>query len=89
MSKKTNPSKRPATQADVNKAKREATDIAIKRTVKMVLYILLDKHDAPAEEVQQLSNEIGWLANGIVNGIMSWNDVDRVLKEYDVKINWL
>lgn len=89
MSKKINPSKRPATQADVNKAKREATDTAIKHAVKLVLYILLDKHDAPAEEVQQLSDEIGWLAGHIVDGKMSWNDVDRVLKEYDVTINWI
>ena len=86
--KKTDPRRIPCTQADVNRARHEATDLAIKCVVKMILYILLDKHDAPPDEVQQLADEIKWLSKHITEGKMSWSDVDRVLKEYEIKYEW-
>ena len=50
------------------------------------MYILLDKHGAPAEDVQELSKEMEWLAGHIESGGISWNDVDRVLKENNVEV---
>ena len=42
--RKTNPRRRPATQADIKKAKNEAADNAMKRVLYMFLYVLVDKH---------------------------------------------
>lgn len=86
MAKKINPRRRPATGADVKKALVEGIGIGCTHAIKIALYILIDKHDAPREEIQQLSNEMAWLAGHIEDGGLSWNDVDRVLKEYDVEV---
>jgi len=56
--KRVNPNKRPATQADVNRAKNEATSEAIKRVCYLMLYILIEKHNAPYEDIQQLAEEV-------------------------------
>ena len=61
-------------------------ETGIRQALKMALYILLDKHGAPAEDVQQLAAEFGWLAERINEGRISWSFVDRVLKENDVEV---
>ena len=87
-SKKVNPRSRPMTEADVNKAKREATQTAMKHALYMVLYILVDKHDAPVEDLQQLSSELNWLSSAIASGGLSWSFIYKVLEEdYDLKLN--
>ena len=88
MVKKVNPKRRPCTEADVKKAVNKATDIAVRQAIRMVLYILIDKHDAPAEDVQQLADEIEWLAGNIDAGRLSWSYVDTVLKENGIKFDW-
>ena len=55
---KTNPRRRPATQADVAKAKAQATDEAMTRILQIVLYVLVDKHSATHEEIGQLAAEV-------------------------------
>ena len=67
-SKKVNPRKRPATGADVEKAKKDATNEAIKRILYLVLYILIEKHDAPYEDIQQLASEVNYYADSITKG---------------------
>ena len=86
---RTNPRKIPCTFADVKKAEREGILRGIKQAIKMMLYILLDKHDAPAEDEQQLAKELNWLSNAIVNGGLKWEDVDYVLDEYEVDLTWI
>lgn len=86
--KKVNPGSKLCTQADLKKAVNRATDVSIQKAIKMVLYVLIDKHDAPADDVQQLFDEIKWLSGHIISGKLSWNDVDRVLKENNVKVEW-
>lgn len=87
MEKKINPRRRPATGADVKKALREGIGVGVNYAIKICLYILLDKHGAPPEEVQQLADEMAWLAGHINDGNLSWNDVDRVLKENMVEVH--
>lgn len=84
--RKTNPRSRPATGADVKKAMLEGISLGVNHAIKICLYILLDKHGAAPEEVQQLSEEMEWLAGHINDGNLSWNDVDRVLKENCVEV---
>ena len=88
-SKKVNPRKRPATGADVEKAKKDATNEAIKRVLYLVLYILIEKHDAPYDDIQQLAQEINYYADSITNGYVSWKDIERVVvDEYKVSLPW-
>lgn len=87
--KRVNPSRRPATGADVERAKKEATNQAIKRILYLVLYVLIDKHDAPYEDIQQFSQEINYYADSITKGYISWKDIERVVvDEYNVSLPW-
>lgn len=86
---RTNPNKIPCTLADVKRAEREAILHGVKQAIKMMLYILLDKHDAPAEDVRQLAAELNWLSRAITDGKISWNFVDAVLDEYFVDLSWI
>lgn len=87
MSKgKTNPRRQVCTGEDVKRAENRGIETGIRQALKMALYILLDKHGAPAEDVQQLAAEFGWLAEKINKGGISWSFVDRVLKENDVEV---
>lgn len=87
MSKeKTNPRRQVCTGEDLKRAEKRGIEIGIRQALKMALYILLDKHGAPAEDVQQLAAEFGWLAEHINEGHISWSFVDRVLKENDVEV---
>ena len=85
--KKINPRRKPATFADVEKGVKLGTDIGVKQAIKMCLYILLDKHNAPKEDVKKLAGEIEWLAGHINARKISWNDVDKVLKENEVEVH--
>ena len=87
--KKVNPRKRPGTGADVEKAKKDATNEAIKRVLYLVLYILIEKHDAPYDDIQQLAQEINYYADSITTGYVSWKDIERVVvDEYKVSLPW-
>lgn len=88
MSKKINPRRRPATQADIKKAKNEATDNAIKRVLCMFLYVLVDKHGAPKEDIQELAKELNYMADSIRKGYVTWKDIEHVLlEEYELEID--
>lgn len=86
--RKVNPRNRPMTEADVKKAKHEATQSAMKHALYLVLYILIDKHDAPIEDVQQLARELNHLSKQVASGALSWSFIYKVLEEdYDLKLN--
>lgn len=87
--KRVNPRRQPAPQADVNRAKNNATDEAIKRICYLMLYILIEKHNAPYEDIKQLAQEVNYYADSIVKGYITWKDIERVVvDEYDVSLPW-
>ena len=87
--KKVNPRKRPATGADVEKAKKYATNEAIKRVLYHALYNLIVKLAAPYDDIQQLAQEINYYADSITKGYVSWKDIERVVvDEYKVSLPW-
>lgn len=89
MSKKVNPRRRPATQADVERAKREATVEAMKRVLYLILFLLIDKHGAPLEDIQQLAMEVNEEADSVASGEIKWQDIEWVVEtEYDVHLPW-
>ena len=83
--KKPNPRKQPRNQQDVDKARGEGICTGVEYAFKLALYILLDKHDAPAEDVRQLSGELKWAAEAILDKKLSWSFVDKVLRENGVE----
>lgn len=86
--RKTNPRRRPATQADIKKAKNEAADNAMKRVLHMFLYVLVDKHGAPKEDIQELAKELNYMADSIRKGYVTWKDIEHVLlEEYELEID--
>lgn len=87
--KKKNPLKRPATFADVKRAKETATSEAMKRVLYLVLYILIEKHDAPYDDIQQLAEEVNYYADSVVKGYVTWKDIEKVVvDEYKVYLPW-
>lgn len=87
--KRVNPRRRPATQADIERAKADATTEAMRRILYMVLYVLIDKHNAPMEDVQQFADEVNYQADSIARGYVTWRDIERVVRdEYGVVIPW-
>lgn len=86
MGKKANPNRVICTGTDVKRAEDRGIETGLRQALKIALYILLDKHDAPREDVQELAREFGWLAERINDGRISWSFVDRVLKENDVEV---
>ena len=86
--KKKNPNKKPTTEADIIKAKRQATYEAMERVLMLVLYVLVDKHDAPKEDIQQLANEVNYMADSVSKGYVSWRDIEHVLlDEYEIELD--
>lgn len=83
--KKQNPRNIQKTQHDVDKARGEGICTGVEYAFKIALYILLDKHDAPAEDVQQLSHELKWAADKLLNKELSWSFVEKVLEENGVE----
>lgn len=49
-------------------------------------YVLIDKHDAPMEDVQQLAAELNHAAECVAEGYVTWAGVRRMLKEYNVEV---
>lgn len=87
MKKRVNPRHRPVNAADVKRAKNAATEEAMRRVILMFLYVLVDKHNAPKEDIQQVAKELNYLADSIGKGYVKWPDIERVLlDEYDVEI---
>lgn len=87
--KKVNPRRVPATKADIEKAKKDATQGALRKLLYLMLYILIDKHNAPKEDIHQLAAEVNYYADSISKGYITWKDVERVVRdEYGVTLPW-
>ena len=79
--KKTHPKNKPATEQDVRRAFNQGVDEGTSRAIRLMLYILIDKHDAPMDDIQQLGREIEYYADSIKRGFMRWKDIDKMLDE--------
>lgn len=87
MSKsKINPGKKLCTGWELKRAEEQGIVAGLRQGLKLCLYILLDKHGAPKEDVQELAKEITWLGEHLEAGRITWSDVDRVLRENGVGV---
>lgn len=85
---KTNPRRRPATQADVNRAKDDAITETVRFCMVIFFTVLLDKEQADKEILQRVWSEINDLSDSIKRGYVSVADLKTVLKdEYDIYLD--
>lgn len=86
--KKTNPRRRPATQADVERARDTAVKDAVRASMAIFFTVLLDKEQADKEILQRVWKEVNDLSESIKLGYVSLPDLKRTLREeYDVEID--
>lgn len=79
------PRRIPRTQADVDKAYSNGIVEGLNRGIDLMLYVLIDKHDAPMDDVQQLAGELNHAAQCVAEGYVTWADIRQMLKEYGVE----
>ena len=81
QSKKINPRRRPASQADVIKAKNDAVNEAVKLAWTILLSVLWDKEHYTPEDMQRVWKEVDALSDSIVKGYCNISDLCTVLRE--------
>ena len=87
MKKKVNPCRRPATMANVKRAKTEAQNTAARYAIAIVFTALLDKHGFTAKDLQSVWSDVEKLSMEIAEGRLNINDLLYVLKtEYSVEL---
>ena len=86
MGAKVNPRRVPRTQKDVDAAFDRGVAEGLNRGVELMLYVLIDKHAAPMDDVQQLATELNHAAECVAEGYVTWSDIRLILKEYGVEV---
>lgn len=88
IKKKINPRRRPATQADVERARDSAVKEAVKCSMAIFFTVLLDKEGADVDILKRVWREVNDLSESVKEGYVSLDDLRRVLKdEYDVELD--
>ena len=87
MRTKTNPRRRPATQADVERARDDAVTETVRFCMTIFFTVLLDKEGADKDILHRVWNEVNELSDSINQGYVTEADLRRVLREeYDIFI---
>lgn len=85
--KKVNPRKRPASQADVDRAKRTAVSQAINQTQAIVFIALLDKEGWDRGQLLKLWHEVCDVSDSIAQGYIKLPDIiDTLRQEYGIDL---
>ena len=88
MRTKTNPRRRPATQADVERARDEAVRETVRFCMTIFFTVLLDKFAASKEDLQRVWDEVNDLSDSVKKKYVSLKDLKVVLvEEYDIHLN--
>ena len=81
MKKKVNPRRRPATQADVQRAKQKGQEEAVKLAWSILFTVLRDKEGYELEGLQRVWKEVDDLSDSIAKGYCTVTDLRDVLKQ--------
>lgn len=81
--KRKSPASIHATMADVNKAKKAATDISIKMCWGIFFRVLIDKHGYTQDQLKTLWNEINDYSSAVARGDVSVSEILDTLKQED------
>ena len=79
--KKINPRRKPATQADVNRAKDEAVHVAIQNAWTLFFTVLRDKENYDLEGLRRVWSEIEDLSDSLAQGYCTFSDLKYALKK--------
>lgn len=86
MAAKVNPRRVSRTQRDVNAAYDAGIAEGLNRGIELMLYVLIGKHAAPMDDVQQLARELNHAAGCVAEGYVTWADIRQMLEEYEVEV---
>lgn len=87
MRTKTNPRRRPATQADVERARDDAVTETVRFCMTIFFTVLLDKFAASKEDLQRVWDEVNDLSDSVKKKYVSLKDLKAVLvEEYDIHL---
>lgn len=87
MKKKINPRKRPASMADVEKSKKDATGEAISLSIALFLTVMVDKYGFDADTLKSVWNDINKLSQEVSEGRVNLHDLKQVLiEEYGIEL---
>lgn len=78
--KKPNPNKLPVTQADLNRAKKQAVHEALEFAWAVIFSVLSDKEGMEYEDLRRIWSEVEDLSESITKGYATIPDLKRVLK---------
>lgn len=81
MAKKINPYRRPMSQADLIRAKKDATKIAVEHAWSIFFMVLRDKEGYTIDDLVRVWNEIEDLSDSINRGYCTVTDLKHILKE--------
>lgn len=85
--KRVNPRRRPATMADVKRAKAEATNQSVNRAWALMFTVLRDKEGMGDRDLLRIMNEIMDLADSVDRGYCTISDLRDILRvESHIKI---
>lgn len=86
MKKKVNPRRRPATQADVEKAKRQAQTHAINMVWAVKNTALRDKEGFGYTRLRRVWDEVNYISDSIDKGYVKLDDLVNELAEYGITL---
>lgn len=78
---KINPRRRPATQADVDRAGEKGRIFGMEFMATCLMWTLMDKHDATDEKLLAITKDMNYLMDSIIKGYVTYADIRRALKE--------
>lgn len=84
MKRKTNPRRVPASKADVEKAKKKATNDASKVVCAIFFMALRDKEGWGMVRLKRLWEEVNYISDSISRGYINANDILTELEEYGI-----
>lgn len=88
MKNKVNPRRRPATMADVARAKRAAQADAVRTAWAIFFTVLRDKEQATVDDLKRVWDEVEDLSDSIARGYVNVTDLRDVLRrEANIAIN--
>lgn len=79
--KRVNPYRRPATMADINKAKKDAKNMAVEIAWSIFFTVLRDKEGYTQADLRRVWDEVEYLSDSITNGYCTIKDLRSILHE--------
>ncbi len=87
MKKKTNPRRKPLSQADYNRAKKKAEDTALNIALAIILSALFDGGFLTPEQMRPAWEYVNYKADSVARGYIKAEDMIKALAdEYDIHI---